>query len=42
MRLARDGASVAIPYASSPQKAQQVVDTIVKEGGTALALEADS
>jgi 3-oxoacyl-[acyl-carrier protein] reductase len=41
-RLARDGAAVAITYVSSPDKAQQVVDAIEKNGGRALAIKADS
>jgi 3-oxoacyl-[acyl-carrier protein] reductase len=41
-RLAKEGAAVAITYSSSPERAQQVVDGIVKEGGKALAIKADS
>lgn len=41
-RLARDGAAVAFTYVSSPDKAQQVVDAIEKNGGRALAIKADS
>ncbi|HTH43830.1 MAG TPA: 3-oxoacyl-ACP reductase family protein [Oxalicibacterium sp.] len=41
-RLAQDGAAVAITYVSSPDKAQQVVDAIEKNGGRALAIKADS
>jgi 3-oxoacyl-[acyl-carrier protein] reductase len=41
-RLAREGAAVAITYAASPGKADEVVKTIEAEGGRALALLADS
>ena len=41
-RLAKDGADVAITYSSSPDRAEKVVDEIVKEGGKALAIKADS
>lgn len=41
-RLARDGASVAITYASSPEKAAGVVSDIEAAGGRALAIQADS
>jgi len=41
-RLAKDGADVAITYSSSPERAQQVVDEIVKEGGKAIAIKADA
>lgn len=41
-RLAKDGAEVAITYSSSPERAQQVVDDIVKDGGKAVALQADA
>ena len=41
-RLARDGAAVAITYASSRDKADAVVRAIVDRGGRALALAADS
>ena len=40
-RLAKEGAEVAITYSSSPDRAKQVVDEIVKEGGRALAIKAD-
>ena len=40
-RLAKEGADVAITYSSSPERAKQVVDEIVKEGGRALAIKAD-
>ena len=41
-RLAKDGADVAVTYSSSPERAQQVVDEIVKAGGKALAIKADA
>lgn len=41
-RLAQDGATVAITYASSPEKAQQVVESIESAGGKAIAIQADS
>ena len=41
-RLAKDGAEVAITYSSSPERAQQVVDEIVKAGGKAVAIKADA
>jgi 3-oxoacyl-[acyl-carrier protein] reductase len=41
-RLAKEGAEVAITYSSSPDRAQQVVDEIAKEGGKALAIKADA
>jgi 3-oxoacyl-[acyl-carrier protein] reductase len=41
-RLAADGASVAITYSSSPQKADEVVQAIEAAGGKALAIRADS
>lgn len=40
-RLADDGAAVAITYASSPQKASDVVKGIENAGGRALSIEAD-
>ena len=42
MRLAKEGADVAITYSSSPERAQQVVGDIVKAGGKAIAIEADA
>jgi 3-oxoacyl-[acyl-carrier protein] reductase len=39
-RLANDGADVAITYSSSPERAQQVVDDLMKSG-KALAIKAD-
>jgi 3-oxoacyl-[acyl-carrier protein] reductase len=41
-RLARDGASVAITYVSTPQNAERVVQAINTPGGRALAIKADS
>lgn len=41
-RLAREGAKVAITYNSSPEKAEAVVSEIRAEGGTAIAIQADS
>jgi 3-oxoacyl-[acyl-carrier protein] reductase len=41
-RLARDGASVAITYASAQQKAEEVVRAIEAAGGRSLAIRADS
>jgi 3-oxoacyl-[acyl-carrier protein] reductase len=40
-RLARDGAAVAITYASAQQKAEEVVGAIEAGGGRAIALRAD-
>ena len=37
-----DGASVAITYASSPQKADEVLRSIDSKGGHAVAIRADS
>ena len=42
LRLARDGADVAITYVSSPDKAQDVVAEIKKLGRKAVAIQADS
>jgi 3-oxoacyl-[acyl-carrier protein] reductase len=41
-RLAREGAAVAITYAGSQQKAQEVVSAIEAAGGKGLAIQADS
>ena len=41
-RLAQDGAAVAITYAGSQGKAEQVVSAIKSSGGKALAIHADS
>ena len=40
--LARQGASVAITYWSSPERAQAVVDEIVTAGGAAVAIRANN
>ncbi|MDB6079195.1 MAG: short-chain dehydrogenase/reductase [Akkermansiaceae bacterium] len=42
IRLAADGASVAITYTSSPDKATKVVADIIAAGGSAIAIQADS
>ena len=42
LRLARDGADVAITYASSPDKAQAVVQSVQALGRRAIAIQADS
>lgn len=41
-RLARDGAAVAVTYASSPRQASDLVAEIEADGGRAVALPADS
>ncbi|NGZ85906.1 3-oxoacyl-ACP reductase family protein [Duganella aceris] len=41
-RLAADGASVAITYHASPEKAQAVVAAIEADGGSAIAIRADA
>jgi NAD(P)-dependent dehydrogenase (short-subunit alcohol dehydrogenase family) len=41
-RLAADGATVAITYNASPEKAQQVVQDIEAAGGRAIAVQADA
>ena len=41
-RLAKEGAAVAITYSSSPERAKELVDGIVKEGGKAVAIKADA
>jgi 3-oxoacyl-[acyl-carrier protein] reductase len=41
-RLAQDGAAVSITYATSPEKANEVVKAIEAAGGKALAVQADS
>lgn len=41
-RLAADGASVVLTYARSPEKAEEVQKAIEADGGTALAIQADS
>ncbi len=40
-RLAEDGAAVAITYFQSPDKANEVVKSIIQSGGRALAIQAD-
>jgi 3-oxoacyl-[acyl-carrier protein] reductase len=40
-RLASDGFAVAVNYSSSPSDAQQVVDGITADGGSAVAIRAD-
>jgi 3-oxoacyl-[acyl-carrier protein] reductase len=42
LRLAKDGADVAITYSSSPERAQEVTAEVGKHGGKALAIQADS
>jgi 3-oxoacyl-[acyl-carrier protein] reductase len=39
--LARNGAKVVVNYASSPAKAEEVVSGIKKNGGEAVAIQAD-
>jgi 3-oxoacyl-[acyl-carrier protein] reductase len=41
-RLARDGAAVALTYANSADKAQEVIKEIETAGGRAIAIKADS
>src|SRR2546425_10228306 len=41
-RLAADGASVALTYSASPDKADEVVRSIEAAGGKALAIKADA
>lgn len=41
-RLARDGFSVGFTYVSRPDSARHLVDTVMADGGQALALQADS
>jgi 3-oxoacyl-[acyl-carrier protein] reductase len=41
-RLAREGAAVAITYSNSAQKAEEIVSSIKKAGGSALAIRADA
>jgi len=38
---AREGASVVVNYFQSPDKAQEVVDSIIKNGGQAIAVQGD-
>lgn len=42
MRLAVDGAQVALTYSASPDKAREVVQAIASEGGRAIAIAADA
>ena len=42
LRLAREGAAVAITFTSQPDKAEEVVATIQNNGGKALAVQADA
>ncbi|GAA2830712.1 3-oxoacyl-ACP reductase family protein [Crossiella cryophila] len=42
IRLAREGAAVALTYANSPDRAAEVVRTITEAGGRAVAIKADS
>ena len=39
-RLAQEGAAVAITYANSPHKADEVMKSIEKNGGRAKAIQA--
>jgi 3-oxoacyl-[acyl-carrier protein] reductase len=41
-RLAKEGATVAFTYSSSPEKAEGLQATIETAGGRALAIKADS
>jgi 3-oxoacyl-[acyl-carrier protein] reductase len=41
LRLAREGAAVIVNFAAHPEKAESVIGDIRKEGGRAVALEAD-
>ena len=41
-RLAKEGATVAFTYSSSPEKADSLQATIETAGGRALAIKADS
>ncbi|CAM8676731.1 SDR family oxidoreductase [Leclercia sp. M-A074-M] len=41
-RLAREGYRVAITWVSRPDRAQALVSTIARQGGQAIAIEADS
>ncbi|WP_375739678.1 3-oxoacyl-ACP reductase family protein [Pseudomonas boanensis] len=42
LRLAKEGAAVALTYASSAQAAEAVIETIRATGGRAMAIRADS
>lgn len=41
LKLARNGASIAVNYAANTEKAQEVVAEIEKQGGRALAIQGD-
>jgi 3-oxoacyl-[acyl-carrier protein] reductase len=41
-RLAHDGFAVGFTYVSRPDRAQQVIDAVVTDGGQAFAVQADS
>jgi 3-oxoacyl-[acyl-carrier protein] reductase len=41
-RLCQDGAAVALTYSASKEKADEVVDSIAKSGGKAVAIKADA
>lgn len=40
-RLAKDGFNVIVNYSSNVASAQETVNTIVSNGGTAVAIQAD-
>src|SRR6185369_4598383 len=42
LRLAADGAAIAITFSSGQQKADEVVRAIEKEGGRAMSIRADN
>ena len=42
LQLASEGAQVVVNYATSSDKAEEVVSTIQSEGGKALAMQADA
>jgi 3-oxoacyl-[acyl-carrier protein] reductase len=41
-RLAAEGASIALTYLTSPEKAAEVARAVAADGGSALAIRADS
>lgn len=41
MKLAQEGAKVVVNYSSSPDKAEEVINEIKKQGGEATAIQAD-
>lgn len=41
LRLAEEGAAIAVNYASNVEKAQEVVEKITQNGGKAIAIQAD-